>query len=303
VTVETTAEGWTCRAPSWRFDLAIEADLLEELGRVYGYNRLPASKIRADVTMPARPEAKLGLRELRRVLLARDFHEAVTYSFVDADIQKQLDPALAPVVLSNPISPEHAVMRSSVVSGLLRAAQHNVKRQQARVRLFESGLRFVDAGEGLAQTPGLALLATGPVARESWAATARDVDFFDLKGDVEALLARGAPSDWRFVAGERPGMHPGQTAWIECAGQRVGYVGALHPTLQKALDFERPVVVAEIDLAALMEGGLPAFRPVSRFPALRRDLALVVDQGVSAGRTHGDSSRGGRSLHARVNAL
>ncbi|MEE4110747.1 MAG: phenylalanine--tRNA ligase subunit beta, partial [Halieaceae bacterium] len=284
VTVETTAEGWTCRAPSWRFDLAIEADLLEELGRVYGYNRLPASKIRADVSMPVRPEAKLGLRELRRVLLARDFHEAVTYSFVDADIQKQLDPEHAPVVLSNPISPEHAVMRSSVVSGLLRAAQHNVKRQQARVRLFESGLRFVDAGEGLTQTPGLALLATGPVARESWAATARDVDFFDLKGDVEALLARGARgADWRFVAGERPGMHPGQTAWIECAGQRVGYVGALHPTLQKALDFERPVVVAEIDLAALMEGGLPAFRPVSRFPALRRDLALVVDQGVSAG--------------------
>ncbi|MEE4110905.1 MAG: phenylalanine--tRNA ligase subunit beta, partial [Halieaceae bacterium] len=284
VTVEAMAEGWTCRAPSWRFDLAIEADLLEELGRVYGYNRLPAARIRADVTMPARPEAKLGLRELRRVLLARDFHEAVTYSFVDAEIQKQLDPALAPVVLSNPISPEHAVMRSSLVSGLLRAAQHNVKRQQARVRLFESGLRFVDAGDGLTQTPGLALLATGPVARESWAAPARDVDFFDLKGDVEALLARGARGgDWRFVAGERPGMHPGQTAWIERAGQRVGYVGALHPTLQKALDFERPVVVAEIDLAALMEGALPAFRPVSRFPALRRDLALVVDQGVSAG--------------------
>jgi len=282
--VEASSEGWTCRAPSWRFDLAIEADLLEELARVYGYNRLPASRIRVDVTLPAKAEAKLGLREIRRVLVARDFHEAVTYSFVDAEIQKQLDPDNVPVVLSNPISPEHAVMRSSVVSGLLRAAQHNVKRQQGRVRLFESGLRFVDTGEGLHQTPGLALLATGAVGGESWAAPARDVDFHDLKGDVEALLARGGQQqDWRFVAGERPGMHPGQTAWVERSGERVGYVAALHPTLQKALDFERPVIVAELDLAALSAGALPAFRPVSRFPALRRDLALVVDEGVSAG--------------------
>ena len=276
--------GWECRVPSWRFDLAIEADLLEELARVYGYNRLPTTHIQADVNLPARPEAQVGLRELRRVLLARDFHEAVCYSFVDADLQRRLDPEVEPVAVSNPISPDHAVMRSTLLAGLLRAAQHNVKRQQGRVRLFESGLRFVPAADGLSQRPGLALLATGPVAAESWAAAARPVDFFDLKGDVEALLARGGEAGaFRFAAGEHAALHPGQTAWIWRGESRVGVIGALHPALQKTLDFDHPVIVAEIDLEALTTGRIPSFTPVSRYPALRRDLAVTIDKGVAAG--------------------
>lgn len=276
--------GWECRVPSWRFDLAIEADLLEELARIYGYNRLPTTYIRADVQLPARPEGRVDLRDLRRVLVARDYHEAVCYSFVDADLQRQLDPGVEPVLVSNPISPEHAVMRSTLLAGLLRAAQHNVKRQQGRVRLFESGLRFVSGSEGLSQRPGLALLATGDVAEESWAEAGRRVDFFDIKGDVEALLARGGEAGaFRFEAGERAGLHPGQTAWIFRGEVPVGFIGTLHPALQASLDFDHPVIVAELDLEALTEGRIPSFSPVSRFPALRRDLAVIVDRHVAAG--------------------
>jgi len=282
--VTATEQGWDCVAPSWRFDLAIEADLLEEIGRVHGYDRLPASRIRADVRLPPKPEERVGVRELRRVLVARDFSEAVSYSFVDAQIQAQLDPDLEAVTLTNPISPEYAVMRSSLVSGLLRAAQHNRNRQQTRVRLFETGLRFRPGVDGLEQRPGLALLATGPASPEAWSERAREVDFHDLKGDVEALLDRtGAQAAYRFEGGERAGMHPGQTAWIYRGDTPVGYLAAVHPSLQKTLDFDRPVFVAELDLEAITGGEVPTFHAVSRFPGLRRDLALIVDETVPAG--------------------
>jgi len=281
--VHPDGEGWLCTPPSWRFDLTIEADLLEELGRVYGYNRLPTSRIHADVRLPRRPEARLDVRELRRVLLSRGYSEAVCYSFVDEDLQRSLDPELEPVALNNPISPEYAVMRSSLLAGLLRAAQHNLKRQQTRVRLFESGLRFIRTAQGLEQRPGLALLITGPASAESWASPVRDADFFDLKGDVEALLARASSGVATvFAAGERAAMHPGQTAILSRGGRAFGFLAALHPTLQRSLDFDRPVYVAEMDLDALLERSLPAFEPVSRFPALRRDLAVIVDAEVTA---------------------
>ncbi|MFT7288916.1 MAG: phenylalanyl-tRNA synthetase beta chain [Halieaceae bacterium] len=282
--VAATPEGWSCTIPSWRFDLRIEADLLEELARVYGYNRLPVTRIRVDVELPAVPEAKLKLRQLRSLLVARDYYEAICYSFVDAEIQQQLDPELSPVVLNNPISPEHAVMRTSLLAGLLRAAQHNLNRQQHRVRLFESGLRFVPGADGLAQTPGIALLITGPAEAEGWQETPRAADFFDLKGDVESLLAMtGDREAFSFERCDRHGLHPGQSAWVLRDGQRIGFLGALHPSLQKALDLDAPMLVAELDLEPLQRAIAPAFQPVSRFPALRRDIAVVVDKSVSAG--------------------
>ena len=282
--VQGREDGWSCVVPSWRFDLRIEADLLEELARVYGYNHLPTTRIRADVELPVVPEHRLKLRALRAALTARDFNEAVSYSFVDETIQKLLDPGVTPVALTNPISPEHAVMRSTLLAGLLRAAEHNVKRQQSRVRLFETGLRFVPGAEGLSQRPGIGLLATGAVARESWGDDQRYTDFYDLKGDVEALLAlTGEPESFQFVAGERAGLHPGQTAWIERGGQRIGVIGVLHPSLQKELDFDHAVVVAELDLEGLTAGVIPSFSAVSRYPALRRDLAVIVDDQVVAG--------------------
>ncbi|MEO0438995.1 MAG: phenylalanine--tRNA ligase subunit beta, partial [Pseudomonadota bacterium] len=283
VNAEPVGEGWLCSVPSWRFDLRIEADLLEEVGRLHGYNNLPSTQIRASLQMRPATESRLSLRVLRRALLSRDYHEAVTYSFVDEEIQRQLDPELEPVAVINPISPEHAVMRSTLLAGLLRAAAYNVKRQQPRVRLFETGLRFVPMQDGLQQTQGLALLATGSTRRESWSGESRKADFFDLKGDLEALMADANLADpLRFVPCERAGLHPGQSAAIERAGVHLGYIGVLHPSLQSSFGFEERVVVAELNLDILLAAAKPSFRPISRFPALRRDIAVVVDQNVAA---------------------
>ncbi|MCB1678534.1 MAG: phenylalanine--tRNA ligase subunit beta [Halioglobus sp.] len=281
--VVATDEGWQCSVPSWRFDIAIEADLLEELARVYGYNRLPVSHIRANLVMRSQPEAILSKRDLRRHLAARGYREAITYSFVDPRLQRLFDPQLEPIALSNPISADMAVMRTSLLPGLAGAVLRNTNRQQPRVRLFESGLRFVAGPSGLQQIPTLAMAATGERYPESWAVPAQPVDFFDIKGDVESLLAlAGARSGFTFEAGERPALHPGQTARIIREGQCVGYLGALHPSACADLDLGAPLYVCEIDLEAVVQGVLPAFSELSRFPEVRRDLAVVVDQSVPA---------------------
>lgn len=281
--VENTDEGWQCTMPSWRFDLRIEADLLEELARVYGYNRLPVTRIRADLEMPATPESRLGLRPVRRLLAARDYSEAICYSFVDPEIQRAIDPDIDALPLSNPISAELSIMRSSLMAGLLRAAQHNVNRQQARVRFFETGLRFLPTKDGLDQRPTVALLATGAVEREQWDGSSRPVDFFDLKGDVQAMLSLGGAAEtYHFESGERSGLHPGQTAIVFRDSEKVGVVGTLHPTLQQQLDFDHPVILAELDLDVVLAAKVPAFERVSRFPGIRRDLAVIVDATLPA---------------------
>ena len=278
-----TAVGWTCSVPSWRFDIAIEADLLEELARVYGYNRLPATHIQAALVMPARPEKQLGIRQLRRHLSARGYREAITYSFVDPRLQRVFDPDIEPVTLANPISADMAVMRSSLLPGLVGAVLRNTNRQQPRTRLFESGLRFVPGAAGLQQIPTLAMVATGERFAESWAVAGQAADFFDLKGDVESLFALTRdPGALQFCAGQRPGLHPGQTAGITRNGHAVGYIGTLHPATQAQLDLAAPLYVCEIDLEAVLEGRVPRFAELSRFPEVRRDLAVIVDKSLPA---------------------
>ena len=285
---KATDAGWEVSVPSWRVDIAIEADLLEELARVYGYNNLPVSHIRADLVMPHQPESRLALRALRRRLTGRDFQEAVTYSFVDPEWQQAFDPDLDPVALQNPISADLAVMRTSLMPGLLRAVVHNTTRQQSRVRLFETGQRFV-RGEGgllpgLRQRPTLAAVVTGRRDAEGWTESGEAVDFYDLKGDLESLLALTArPGDFSFRAGTRAGLHPGQTAEIVTGDTIVGYIGTLHPTLQAHFDLAQPAYLFEIDLEALLERDLPVFVGLSRFPEVRRDLAVLVDKSVPAG--------------------
>lgn len=281
--VTATEEGWICGVPSWRFDLAIEADLLEELARVYGYNRLPATGIRAKLVMPARSETRLSVRQLRRHLAARGYREAITYSFVDPKLQHLFDPGIAPVALVNPISADMAVMRTSLLPGLVAAVLRNTNRQQPRTRLYETGLRFVPGEQGLRQVPTLAMVITGQRFGESWAVSGQTADFFDMKGDLESVFALARDPDGpQFSAVERAALHPGQTAAIVRKGQAVGYLGALHPSAQAELGLAAPLYVCEIDLAAVLESTVPRFSELSKFPEIRRDLAVVIDKSVAS---------------------
>jgi phenylalanyl-tRNA synthetase beta chain len=284
--LKVTADGagqWRVEVPSHRFDISLEVDLIEELGRLYGYNRLPVRYPQARLAPTARSEAAVELPALRRLLVARGYHEAITYSFIDPKLFELFNPGVKPLMLANPISADMAAMRSSLWPGLVSALQHSLNRQQSRVRLFESGLRFVGQLDGLKQEPMLAGVLCGSRLPEGWAHGRDAVDFYDAKADVEAVLgAAGALDAFSFVPGEHPALHPGQTARIEREGRLVGFLGALHPELAKALDLDQPVYLFELVLAEVMQGKLPKFSELSRFPEVRRDLALLVDRDVAA---------------------
>ncbi|WP_071872611.1 phenylalanine--tRNA ligase subunit beta [Atopomonas hussainii] len=283
LTIEAVAEGWQVQVPSHRFDLSLEIDLIEELGRLYGYNRLPVNYPQARLAPQAKAEARAELPQLRRLLVARGYQEAITYSFIDPKWFAAFHPDQQPLTLANPISADMSAMRASLWPGLVKALQHNLNRQQNRVRLFESGLRFVGQLPALQQEPMLAGVICGPRLPESWAHGREAVDFFDLKADVEALLAQaGSQAEFTFVSCEHSALHPGQCARIERNGEEVGYIGKLHPSLAKTLDVDVPVYLFELRLGAMAAGKLPAFAELSRFPEVRRDLALVVKQSVSA---------------------
>ncbi|MDX5373214.1 MAG: phenylalanine--tRNA ligase subunit beta [Pseudomonadaceae bacterium] len=270
---------WQVSVPSHRFDISLEVDLIEELGRLYGYNRLPVRYPQARLAPQAKAEARAELPALRRLLVARGYQEAITYSFIDPKLFELFNPGVAPLQLANPISADMAAMRSSLWPGLVKALEHNLNRQQSRVRLFESGLRFVGRLEGLKQEAMLAGVISGSRLPEGWANGRESVDFYDLKADVEALLGyAGAADAFSFVPGEHPALHPGQTARIEREGRLVGFMGALHPELAKTLGLDQPVFLFELVLAEVATGRMPAFSELSRFPEVRRDLALLVDR-------------------------
>lgn len=281
--VAQDAAQWLVSVPSHRFDISLEVDLIEELGRLYGYNRLPVRYPQARLAPQSKAEARAELPVLRRLLVARGYQEAITYSFIDPKLFELFNPGVVPLQLANPISADMAAMRVSLWPGLIKVVQHNLNRQQSRVRLFESGLRFVGQLGELKQEAMLAGAITGARLPEAWAHGKETVDFFDAKADVEALLgSAGAAGAFRFVPGEHPALHPGQTARIEREGQLVGYLGALHPELARRLDIEQPVFLFELLLSQVIEGRMPAFRELSRFPEVRRDLALLVDKDIPA---------------------
>ncbi|WLH03273.1 phenylalanine--tRNA ligase subunit beta [Pseudomonas beijingensis] len=274
---------WRVEVPSHRFDISLEVDLIEELARLYGYNRLPVRYPQARLAPQAKAEARSDLPELRRLLVARGYQEAITYSFIDPRQFELFNPGVEPLLLANPISNDMAAMRSSLWPGLVKSLQHNLNRQQDRVRLFESGLRFVGQLEGLKQEPMLAGVVCGSRLPEGWAQGRDVVDFFDVKADVEAVLGfAGALDAFTFVPGKHPALHPGQTARIERDGREVGYVGAIHPELAKTLGLDRPVFVFELVLAEVAQGKMPKFQELSRFPEVRRDLALLADRDVAS---------------------
>ncbi len=272
---------WLVTPPPWRFDIAIEADLIEELARVHTYERIPATLPRGQLAVAPRSEGRLGVRTLRRTLAARGYREAITFSFVEPGMQARIDPNHTPVALANPISHDLSVLRTTLWAGLLPVAAGNLKRQQERVRLFETGLRFIpDEAGRLAQRRTLAGLACGSALPEQWGSPRRVIDFFDVKGDVEALIALTAHSeDFRFTAATHPALHPGQCARILRGDEAVGWIGVLHPQWQRELDLPA-LVLFELDLERLESARVPAFRPISRFPAVRRDIALLVDRAL-----------------------
>ena len=286
LTVETADDGWLASSPSYRFDISIEEDLIEELARVYGYNNIPNVSPTATLTMSTHQEVQLPLAKARQVLVNRGFQEAITYSFVDPKSQQLLFPDLQGKVLPHPISSDMSVMRVSLWPGLLQAVSHNQKRQQPRVRLFEAGLRFypdADAEHGVRQERVIAAAITGGVSDEHWSLDNRSVDFFDLKGDLEALIENTAAVDeFEFKPASLAALHPGQSAELFRNGESVGYIGAIHPQFEKKLGLNGKTIVFEVKEQALLQRQLPEAKALSKFPANRRDIALVVRESVNA---------------------
>jgi phenylalanyl-tRNA synthetase beta chain len=282
-----TREGdvFTVTPPSHRFDIAIEEDLVEELARLHGYDNIPARLPQGSLAILPQNEQVRTVWRLRRLLAGRDYQEVVNYSFVDATWEQDFCNNRNPVVLANPIASQMGVMRSSLIGGLLANLVSNLNRRLDRVRVFETGRCFLRDGQG-DQIPGflqpkrIAALAWGPAAPEQWGLASRRADFFDAKADVEALLA---PVRASFERLEHPALHPGRAAAVIVQGRVVGLVGELHPQWVQKYELCAAPVVFELDLDAVMQQPLPAYQEVSRFPAVVRDLALVIDQGQSAG--------------------
>ncbi|MBV1932758.1 MAG: phenylalanine--tRNA ligase subunit beta [Porticoccaceae bacterium] len=279
---QTTEEGWQCLAPSWRFDLAIEADLIEEIARIYGYDNLPVAIPNISLKTTLDKETVTPLARMKQLMTARDYFEAITYSFVDEELQQLVIPDQPGVAVKNPISADMSVMRTSLITGLLLALKHNINRQQSRIRLFETGQRFI-AGDAVIHQEVIAGVITGDRSSEGWANQNQAVDFYDIKGDVEALLSlSGIAQGVTFEVGEHPALQAGQSLIaFNNKYKSIGYIGKLHPNIGRFLDLNQSVYLFELDLQAITTGTLPAFWEITRFPSAKRDIAVLVDQKVS----------------------
>ncbi len=279
--VSTGGETWQVRPPSWRFDISIEEDLIEEVARVHGFDRVPEAKQAVRQPIPALSETRVSVDAAADILVQRGFFEAVTYSFTDPAMQSLLHPDESALELANPISADLASMRLSLWPGLLQALIENQRRQQPRVRLFEAGTRFRMNGDDLEEIETLAGIAGGSALPEQWGVRAAAVDFFDLKEDLEAVLqATGARDAFRFEATEHPALHPGQSARVLRDGHPVGWIGRLHPAIEHKLGLTYSALLFELETAKGLVAKLPQYEQISRFPAVRRDLAAVVDESL-----------------------
>ncbi len=305
--VECTTAGagaWTCTPPSWRFDLAIEQDLIEEVARLYGYENIVARPYAAVLLPPKQSEALRSAARLADVLVGRGWQEVVTYSFVDPKLQAWLSPAFGGIALDNPIAETMAVMRTTLWTGLIGAWLHNHQRQQKRVRLFEIASTFAEVDGKVIETRRIAGLAFGSVAAEQWGEKTRAIDFYDLKSDLEALCAAfgGDASSVQFSSAAQPALHPGRSASLTRNGQVLGVMGELHPKLvgEKALDLPGAPLLFELDWQVLSRAIVPVAQPVPEFPTSRRDLALMVDEAVPAQALVATAKTAGASNLAQV---
>lgn len=281
VTVKADGE-WSVVPPSHRYDMAIYQDLIEEVARIDGYDNIQISLPSMDVQL-AKYQDRFEIAQLRQTVVTLGYQEAISFSFADAKLEKQLNPQVSPLMLANPISSDLAAMRSTLLSSLIPCVQYNLNRQQSRVRFFELGLRFdyqnANSIQDLKQIPTLALVAVGSREPESWHAKPQPMDFFDFKGEVEEILAAGRVKV-EYVRSERPWLHPGQSAEILVDGQSIGYLGRLHPSLENELDLST-TWVAELDQAAVLQSYVSNFTELSRFPSVRRDIALLISDNIN----------------------
>jgi phenylalanyl-tRNA synthetase beta chain len=284
--VSFTDNTWTVVVPAYRFDISIEVDLIEEVARIFGYNNIPNISPKATLAMRAQKEVNLPVSRLRNTLVNRGYQEAITYSFVDPKIQSLIHPNQAVMTLPHPISSEMSVMRLSLWTGLLQSVVYNQNRQQNRIRLFETGLRFIpdeSAENGVRQQAMLAGVITGQTNQEHWHMEKAAADFYDIKADVEALLALTADSSaYEFSKAEIDALHPGQTAAIYRNGNLVGHVGTLHPELERKLGLNGRTLIFELLLSEISTQNIPEAGEISRFPANRRDIAVIVKEDVEA---------------------
>ncbi|MFV5372362.1 phenylalanine--tRNA ligase subunit beta [Acinetobacter pittii] len=281
VTVKAEGE-WSVVPPSHRYDMAIYQDLIEEVARIDGYDNIQISLPSMDVQL-AKYQDRFEIAELRQTIVTLGYQEAISFSFADAKLEKQLNPQVNPLMLANPISSDLAAMRSTLLSSLIPCIQYNLNRQQSRVRFFELGLRFdyQDAKriEDLKQIPTLALVAVGSQQAESWHVKPQPMDFFDFKGEIEEILAAGRVKV-EYVRSERAWLHPGQSAEILVDGQSIGYLGRLHPSLENELDLST-TWVAELNQTAVLQSYVSNFTELSRFPSIRRDIALLISDNIN----------------------
>jgi phenylalanyl-tRNA synthetase beta chain len=283
---ERSGDSFIVTPPSYRFDLEIEEDLIEEVARILGYERIPAHPPRAPALMRAQPEALRSPHDVRHGLAASGYQEVISYSFVDAQAERDFAANSNPIAVINPIASQMSVMRSTLIGGLVGALAYNLNRMASRARIFEVGRVFrrdpaaadgpLSVG-GIAQPVCVGGLAYGSSEEEQWGTATRDVDFYDVKGDVERLLGDAGAS---FVRTSHPALHPGRTAAIELQGRRIGVIGELHPSLQQKFELPKAPIVFELELAPLLERPLPRYTEVSRFPPVQRDISIVVDDAV-----------------------
>lgn len=277
--VEAKGDAFQVTPPSYRFDLSIEEDLIEEIARLFGYDNIPAVPPRARLDLLPKPDAARPEEQLRERLVARDYQEVITYSFVEPDWEAALAGNTNPVVLQNPIAAQMSVMRSILWGGLVDVLRFNLNRKQPRLRIFEIGRVFESTQSGVAQAMRLSALSYGAALPEQWGDKAREVDFFDLKGDLEALLW---PEVARFEAASHPALHPGQSARVLLGGKAIGWIGALHPKWVQQYALPQTPVLFELELSAILACRLPKFTEIAKFPPVRRDIAVIVDENIAS---------------------
>ena len=272
---------WSVTAPPARFDIEIEEDLIEEVARIHGYDAIPEAPVSGELAPGAASGHQVSLARVRESLCAAGYQEAINYSFVDEKKLEAVHHGSQILPLANPLSSDMDVMRTTLLPGLLTALAGNVRRQQSRVRLFETGVAFLQ-GETMNEVERLAGVATGDALPEQWGEPARAMDFFDLKGDVERLYAmRGDSARPQFEAGDLPWMHPGASAVIQLEGEVAGWCGAVHPGVLKSFEIKKNVFAFELDLEKLLEREVPFAKLISRFPSVRRDIAVLLPEGVT----------------------